>query len=207
MLSHDQIWSAIDRLAQRAGLTASALAKQAGLDATTFNKSKRITSQGHARWPSTESIAKILAATNTNVDEFIALIPRDQSASPPNLPFRMADEGLATAFDKQGLPAGAGWDSLPIPGAEGQGAFALALTRGAHGSVYHDGDVVIVSAAAARRKGDCILVIHPDGRVEIGLLAQETASSIHLKAESGADMPVIKRNAVRLIARILWLAQ
>ena len=41
MLTHAQIWSAIDRLAARAGLTASGLARRAGLDPTTFNKSKR----------------------------------------------------------------------------------------------------------------------------------------------------------------------
>ena len=207
MLSHDQIWTAIDRLAQRAGLTASALAKQAGLDATTFNKSKRLTPQGHARWPSTESIAKILAATNTTVDAFIALIPQDRGDALASLPFRMPGAGLADGFDKEGAPLGAGWDSLPIPGEESQGAFALALSGGALGGLYREGDVVIASAAAARRKGDRILVIHPDDRVEAGFLQQETATSVHLKAGDGKDIPVIKRNAVRLVARILWLAQ
>jgi phage repressor protein C with HTH and peptisase S24 domain len=61
MLTHAQVWSAIDRLATRAGLSASGLAKRAGLDPTTFNKSKRFTAEGRARWPSTESIAKALA--------------------------------------------------------------------------------------------------------------------------------------------------
>ena len=192
MLSHDQIWTAIDRLAQRVGLTASALAKQAGLDATTFNKSKRLTPQGHARWPSTESIAKILAATNTTVDAFIALIPQDRGDAIASLPFRMPGAGLAAGFDKDGAPTGTGWDSLPIPGAESAGAFALSLS----GGLYREGDVVIASAAAARRKGDRILVIHPDDRVETGFLAQETATSIHLKGGDGKDMPVIKRNGV-----------
>ena len=43
MLTHSDIWNAVDRLAARAGLSASGLAKKAGLDPTTFNKSKRIT--------------------------------------------------------------------------------------------------------------------------------------------------------------------
>ena len=43
MLTHAQIWTAIDRLAARADLSASGLARRAGLDPTTFNKSKRIT--------------------------------------------------------------------------------------------------------------------------------------------------------------------
>ena len=62
MLTHEQVWSALDRLAERAGLTTSALAKRAGLDPTTFNKSKRITPEGRERWPSTESVAKSLPA-------------------------------------------------------------------------------------------------------------------------------------------------
>ena len=63
MLSHSRIWAAIDPLAARHGMTPSGLARRAGLDATTFNRSKRVTGDGRQRWPSTESIAKILDAT------------------------------------------------------------------------------------------------------------------------------------------------
>ena len=74
MLTHAQIWNALDRLAARNKLTASGLAKKAGLDPTTFNKSKRITPEGRPRWPSTELVAKALAATSTKVDTFVTLI-------------------------------------------------------------------------------------------------------------------------------------
>src|SRR5271156_5348317 len=74
ILTHDQIWSALDRLAERAGLSASGLAKKSGLDPTTFNKSKRVTADGRERWPSTESVAKALAATNSSIDSFVQLI-------------------------------------------------------------------------------------------------------------------------------------
>ena len=68
ILTHEQVWTALDRLAARAGLSASGLAKRAGLDPTTFNKSKRITSDGRARWPSTESLSKSLAAAGTGIE-------------------------------------------------------------------------------------------------------------------------------------------
>src|SRR4029077_16299866 len=74
MLTHAQVWTALDRLAARSGLSASGLAKRAGLDPTTFNKSKRITPDGRQRWPSTESVSKSLAATNTGVEVFVDLI-------------------------------------------------------------------------------------------------------------------------------------
>ena len=74
MLTHAQIWTALDRLAARAGLSPSGLARKAGLDPTTFNRSKRMTPQGRSRWPSTESLAKSLAATGASMETFVQLI-------------------------------------------------------------------------------------------------------------------------------------
>ena len=73
MLTHAQIWRAIDALAERHSLSASGLAKIAGLDPTTFNRSKREGSDGKQRWPSTESVAKVLQATGATLEEFVAL--------------------------------------------------------------------------------------------------------------------------------------
>ena len=63
-LSHAQLWKAVDRLAARQGMTASGLARRAGLDATSFNPSKRFGpgDPPRPRWPSTESVAKVLEA-------------------------------------------------------------------------------------------------------------------------------------------------
>src|ERR1700716_4519629 len=74
ILTHGQIWTALDRLAERAGLSPSGLAKRSGLDPTTFNKSKRVTPAGRERWPSTESVSKALAATSSSIDTFVQLI-------------------------------------------------------------------------------------------------------------------------------------
>ena len=74
ILTHSQVWTALDRLAERAGMSPSGLAKRSGLDPTTFNKSKRITADGRERWPSTESVSKALAATNSSIDTFVQLI-------------------------------------------------------------------------------------------------------------------------------------
>src|SRR5260370_10889978 len=74
ILSHGQVWTALDRLAERAGFSPSGLARRAGLDPTTFNKSKRVTSDGRERWPSTESVSKALAASNASIETFVQLI-------------------------------------------------------------------------------------------------------------------------------------
>src|SRR3954465_11964690 len=110
ILTHGQVWTALDRLAERAGLSPSGLAKRSGLDPTTFNKSKRVTGDGRERWPSTESVAKALTATNSSIDTFVQLIGDTARAvqSVPLLGFAQA--ASAGYFDENGFPTGKGWD-------------------------------------------------------------------------------------------------
>src|SRR5687767_15472332 len=105
MLTHSDIWNAVDRLAARAGLSASGLAKRAGLDPTTFNKSKRITPGGRARWPSTESVAKSLAATGIGIDAFVGLISDGAVAASRTVPLiGLAEAGRGGYLDDAGFP-------------------------------------------------------------------------------------------------------
>jgi DNA-binding phage protein len=67
MFGHKQIWAAIDAIAEGRGMSVSALAKSAGLDATAFNRSKRFGPYGRERWPSTEALAKVLRAGNLDL--------------------------------------------------------------------------------------------------------------------------------------------
>src|SRR5512146_2396991 len=117
MLRHADIWRAIDALARQYGLTPSGLARKAGLDPTTFNKSKRVTREGKLRWPSTESIAKILEATGAPLDELVSYIS-EATHQPSNRNFPIigfAQAGAEGYFDDAGYPAGAGWDEIPFP--------------------------------------------------------------------------------------------
>ena len=70
-MTHNDVWNAIDKFASSKKMSCSGLARFSGLDPTTFNKSKRSSKYGQPRWPSTNSIAKILDATNSNIDEFL----------------------------------------------------------------------------------------------------------------------------------------
>ncbi len=82
MFGHQDIWRAIDALADRHGLSPSGLARRAGLDATSFNISKRFSADGKPRWLGTEAVAKVLAATGGTLEEFGALVAG--SAAPPD---------------------------------------------------------------------------------------------------------------------------
>jgi phage repressor protein C with HTH and peptisase S24 domain len=210
MLTHGQVWSAIDRLAARAGLSASGLAKRAGLDPTTFNKSKRITPQGRARWPSTESIAKALAATGTPFDAFVTLIEPGNAAGTvkpvPLLGF--AEAGNGSHFDTGGNPAGTGWDAIPFPAVNDEHAYALEISGQAMEPAYRDGDVIVVSPSAPIRRGDRVVVRTKSGEVMIKELKRKTAKSVELKSlgTEQAEQTIAMADTVS-IARILWASQ
>ncbi|MGL5448599.1 MAG: helix-turn-helix transcriptional regulator, partial [Rhabdaerophilum sp.] len=163
MLTHAQIWNAIDALALRQRLTPSALAKRAGLDATTFNKSKRQSADGHPRWPSTESIAKILSATQVSIDDFLALIRSEHAHQ--SLPFRLFTDVDTEAFAADGHAVGPGWDQIEALGSAHVDAFSIGITGEAFMPVYRDGTVLIASASAPRRRGDRILLVEQDGAI------------------------------------------
>jgi len=208
MLTHDQIWNALDRLANRAGLSPSALAKRAGLDPTTFNKSKRITSDGRERWPSTESVAKALAATGTTVDVFVQLIEDTARAiqAVPLLGF--AEAGTGGYFDDGGFPVGKGWDEVGLPSVSDEHAYALEISGDSMKPAYRDGDVIIVSPGSPIRRGDRVVVKTKDGEVMVKELKRRTAKVIELQSLNPAHKDrVIDSKNVDWIARIVWASQ
>ena len=80
MFTHQEIWYAIDWLARKRGLSTSGLAKKAGLDPTSFNKSKRFSTEEKPRWPSTETIAKILSVSGMDASDLFKKSIEDESS-------------------------------------------------------------------------------------------------------------------------------
>jgi phage repressor protein C with HTH and peptisase S24 domain len=209
MLTHAQVWSAIDRLAARTGLSASGLARRAGLDPTTFNKSKRVTSQGRARWPSTESIAKALTATGTPFDTFVALIEQSGGAATRAVPLiGFTEAGTGGYFDDGGFPAGEGWDEIAFPAVTDEHAYALEVSGQSMEPAYRDGDVILVSPSTPIRRGDRVVVKTRGGEVTAKELKRRTAKTIELKSLNAqhADRTLAAAD-VMWIARILWASQ
>jgi phage repressor protein C with HTH and peptisase S24 domain len=208
MLTHDQIWTALDRLAERAGLSASALARRAGLDPTTFNKSKRITADGRERWPSTESLAKALAATNSSIDSFVQLIG-DHDRSAPSVPLLgFAQAGAGGHFDDSGFPTGKVWNEIVLPATHDEHAYALEISGDALKPAYRDGDVIMVSPATPIRRGDRVLVKTRAGEMMVRELQRRTAKTLELQSldPAHADRTLAAAD-VEWIARIVWASQ
>ncbi|MET0630597.1 MAG: helix-turn-helix transcriptional regulator [Xanthobacteraceae bacterium] len=208
MLTHAQIWTALDRLAARAGLSPSGLAKKAGLDPTTFNKSKRVTPEGRPRWPSTESVAKSLAATGVTMDTFVQLIdPGGRTARAVPL-IGLAQAGSGGYFDDGGFPVGKGWDEIPFPAVNDENAYALEISGNSMEPAYRDGTVIVVSPAASIRRGDRVAVKTREGEVMVKELKRRTSKSIELRSinPDHAERSLSVRD-VLWIARIVWASQ
>jgi phage repressor protein C with HTH and peptisase S24 domain len=208
-LSHSQIWMALDRLAASRDLSPSGLAKKSGLDPTTFNKSNRITPDGRPRWPSTESVAKALDATDTPIDEFVRLIGSAHTPEPKAVPLiGFAEAGAGGYFDDGGFPVGRGWDEIAFPAVNDEHAYALEISGESMMPAYRDGDVIVVSPAAPIRRGDRVVVKTKDGEVMVKELKRRTSKTIELRSlnPSHKERTLPARDVV-WIARIVWASQ
>lgn len=209
MLSHAQVWKALDALAARHGLTVSGLARKAKLDPTTFNKSKRVAPDGRARWPSTESIAKVLDATGESVDGFIGLLGEAPSRGQARLKvIGFAQAGAGGFFDEGGSPTGSAWDELDFPGLAVDQLYALEITGDSMLPLYRDGDMILVSPTSQMRRGDRVVVRTTDGEVMAKELRRRTATVVELASLNPAHPDrVIPASEIAWMARIVWASQ
>ncbi|MES2255123.1 MAG: helix-turn-helix transcriptional regulator [Pseudomonadota bacterium] len=212
MVTHLQIWRALDALAVRHGTSPSGLAKLAGLDPTTFNKSKRGTANGKLRWPSTESLAKVLAATGASLEEFVALTSGNEGARHgrvrPVPLIGLAQAGQSGYFDDAGFPAGSGWEEISFPDLGDQHAYALEIAGDSMLPVYRDGDRILVSPSASLRRSDRVVVKTRAGEVMAKQLSRLTAQHIELRSFNPAyadrNFPLAE---LTFIHRIVWVSQ
>jgi len=210
MLRHSEIWRALDRLAAKHGLSASGLARRAGLDPTAFNKSKRKSPTGKPRWPSTESVSKCLAATGESLGGFLALIG-DRSGVTVSHPLPLTPYAKAAGrglFDDSGHPTGKGWDEIDSPSVGDPNAFALKISGNSLAPTYRAGDIVIVSPDADLHRGDRVIVKTRSGDLMAKELVRQSGQKIELKPIGGGSAArSLTKGDVAWMARILWVRQ
>ncbi len=204
---HSDIWRGLDLLAAKHGLTSSALARQAGLDATAFNKSKRQAKDGRPRWPSTESISRALKAVEMGFVEFAELVSERQDRAIPCL--RLDEIGAMDAFREDGRPISERWRTARFPGMPANSDhYAIEMTDDDFAPIYRPGDRVIISPSAEIASGARIILM---SRVRDLLIADLISRS-----EQGVEVSVLADDAAPItleaqdlawIARILWVSQ
>lgn len=217
MMRHEDVWRALDALAAEHGLSASGLARRAGLDATAFNPSKRIGADGRARWPSTESVAKVLTATGTGIEQFAALVTgapallRDaaRAVAQRRIPLiGLAQAGAEGYFDDGGYPVGGGWDEISVPEVGDPNAYALEIHGDSMTPVFRDGDIVIVSPAAPVRRGDRVVARTQQGEVMAKELKRQSARRVELRSLNPLHPDfAFDLEELAWVHRIVWASQ
>jgi len=178
-LTHKQIWSAIDELASCANMSASGLARNSGLDPTSFNPSKRFTSEGSGLYKQT-------AAQN----------------SVPLIGFAQA--GVGGFFDDGGFPVGQGWDEIAPPTGASESAYALKVSGDSMMPLYREGDIIIVDPTAQVRKGDRVVAKTREGEVLAKTLERRNASIVELQSiNPDHDTLKFKPDELEWLARIV----
>ncbi len=213
-MKHEDIWRALDTLAAEHGMSTSGLARRSGLDPTTFNPSKRRMPDGRARWPSTESLAKVLLATGTDLAQFTALVTGARTLPAGARPARsipligFAQAGGQGFFDDGGYPVGGSWDEVSLPEIADPNAYALEISGDSMAPVFRDGDQVIVSPAAPIRRGDRVVVRTRQGEVMAKQLQRRSARRVELLSFNPAHPSyTFDLTEIAWMHRIVWASQ
>lgn len=223
MLTHSLIWAAIDALAQKHGYSTAGLAKRAGLDSTTFNRSKRISPEGKMRWPSTESISLILAATGETTTNFLELgedalrssgiVPPSQNRSDfvgvPVIPLDKMH--ITEAFDLNGHPLGDGWKMIELPPLQGKGPnrlYGVRVIGDAYLPTYRPNDILMCQPFVRLRAGMRALLLRRDRTLLLGEVTDVKGDTIHLTTlDTDRKAQKVALGDCALTAQIQWLSQ
>ncbi len=220
MISHDAIWGAIDALAEKIRSFSLRPCPQGGPRSDVLQQVEAAEFRWPLRWPSTESLSKVLEATGATLDEFMGLLnpavgnglpagqfPPQQSAIPL---LGFAQAGAGGFFDDGGFPAGQGWDVVDFPAAPDRkaGCYALEVQGESMMPLYRDGDVLIVEPGAQVRRGDRVVVKTREGEVMAKVLQRQTSRNIELLSLN-PDHPnrSFDLNEIEWVARIIWASQ
>ena len=218
MFRHLQIWTAIDRLADMNGLSPSGLARKAGLDATAFNKSKRFSKEGRERWPSTESLAKVLDVTRTEFLDFGLILKPDGTMGAPNSVAELASSPQMngpsidlprSGFFEEDIQDGAGrWEIIPLPEGQFDGDYAFRISDNAMLPVYRENDIVIVSKQAKTKAGDRVVIKLSTGKFIVRILLETTHDSVLLTTfNTDRAEQRLNRTNIEWMMKITWASQ
>ncbi len=206
-MKYEQVWEAVDKLAKINGLSPSGLAKKAGLDSTTFNKSKRTRPDGKKRWPSLDSLNKIIDVCNISFDEFFALVSDEDDDkllhSIPYVSYSDLCDGVvhisADFSDNK-------WQKIQFPDGKGN-LYALDLNTNIFEPIYRSGTLLILSQESEIRSGDRVAVFMKNDEIIIAEFIRRTATTIETQNIINSEKLSINVDDIKLIHRIVWASQ
>lgn len=205
MITHDDIWRAIETIARERNLSVSALAKKAGLDATSFNKSKRFGVGGRERWPSTESLTKVLDVAEMTLRDLADIIEfgsqREGFVEVPIVKF--GDLG-GPDFDALGLPVMGSFTRTPLPCSGEVGAF-IVIGDDDPPHPLRPFQKLIVAPSKSFRRGDVVLARQSNGNLILGTFVDHLKHTIEVKSLADEASFVVVNSDIVWLGRVLWL--
>lgn len=197
-MKYKNIWDAVDKLAEVNGLSPSGLAKKAGLDSTTFNKSKRVRTDGKNRFPSLDSIYKITSACNVSFDDFMAMTENEVKIEPSNsIAYIKYSNGKSVALTGNAL--------MQFPESKND---IYAMQIDSKTTIYEENSIIIISKNSDIRTGDRIAIFTNDKKIHLGKFIRKTQKEIEIFGLNINDEQInIDIKKIMKIDRILWASQ
>lgn len=206
-MKYENVWDAVDKLAKKHGLSPSGLAKLAGLDATTFNKSKRIRPDGKKRWPSLDSINRLLEIFNITFEQFYALSSCSEDKETGSIPFiKLSELNLEIDADSKKIDT-QNWNKVLFPDFK-DALYAVEVDYDAYAPIFRPGTLIIVSENSDIRKGDRVIIFLNDGNIFLREFIRRTPSKLVVaNFNIPNDEETIAIADIKLINRIVWCSQ
>jgi len=211
-MKHEDVWRALDTLAAEKGLSPSGLARAAGLDPTAFNRSKRATPHGRLRWPSTESLSRVLAATGASLENFTALVSgaRVLASLRPGRGHERLGHGsrrlpqVAFSALQQGEEAVESGEETALPMQADPGSYAIRLDTAAFEPILREGGLLIASPDAPVRAGDRVLLRRHHSMVLAGILGIARPDRVEIDGFGRTGTLALRSDAISWMHRIGW---
>ena len=213
-MKQEDIWLGIDHLADQVGVSPARLARMAGLDQAVFSAGRRRKPNGELRWPSMDSLAKVLDVAGVSLGDFVNYMHGNPAARSgfklPTLSLeKAADE---QNYDEDGFPTGAGWDLVEFPDVQDPHCFGLHIKSDQYAPIYRAGDLLVWAPGISVRRGDRVVYRHrkdPTGQggLFIGTLLRQTPYTIDIASLVGGDVETIQAQHIPWLTRIAWARQ
>lgn len=210
-MKQEDVWRGIDYLADEIGVTPSRLARMAGLDQAVFSSARRRKADGSLRWPSMDSLAKVLRVADISIGDFVNYMHASPSARAGfKLPcIAFSEAGAPDRYDEDGFPQGPAWDRVEFPDLQDPRCFGLTIDSDGYEPVYRSGDLIVCAPGLSVHRGDRI-VFRRSGALSglfIGVLVRQTPFRIDIGALDGSTSETLPAADVGWIARIAWARQ
>lgn len=208
-MKQEEVWRGIDHLADEIGVTPARLAKMAGLDQAVFSAGRRKRPEGGLRWPSMDSLAKVLDVADISLGDFVNyMYGNPDTKAGFRLPVQtLTNAGDADQYDMDGLPTGRAWDRVAFPDVQDPDCFGVIVDCDDYEPVYRQGDMLVCAPGVSVRRGDRVIYRRTDAGLEVGMLMRQTPFTVDIAGPDAQNIETIPAQDISWITRIAWARQ